>query len=101
MAELKISKYRTFTLRTKLQAVLDVQSKKISKRKMLRKLSITKRQFKGWVKNLDVLKQMAQQAISKGRAQLRNRVRISGSGPKTKYPALNKHMNKWWAEHKV
>ena len=28
-------------------------------------------------------------------------MRISGRGLKTKYPELNKHMNKWWAEHKV
>ena len=29
VSELKISKYRTFTIRTKLQAVLDVQNKKV------------------------------------------------------------------------
>ena len=68
---------------------------------MLQTLGIEKTEFKGWQKNEEVFKQMVREAIRRGRASFQNRVKVSGSGFKTKYPELNKHANSWWEIHKV
>ena len=64
---------------------------------MLQMVGIQKKPFKGWQQNEDVFKQMAREAIRRGRASFQNCIKVSGSGFKTKYPELDKHMNNWWA----